>query len=104
MAQASHAYLIPAKSSPGNYLIIPKDHAEDPVDLPGEWWQSVRELLPQVPGLGMHYNLSFNVGKLAGQSVKHLHLWVIPSAAGRPASGKGFARLLAEANGVTAQE
>ncbi len=57
----------------------------------------MRELLPLVPELGEHYNLSLNVGKSAGQSVKHLHFWVIKREGGLGSSGKGLARLISEA-------
>jgi diadenosine tetraphosphate (Ap4A) HIT family hydrolase len=55
-------------------------------------------LLPHIPDLPDDYNLVLNHGALAGQSVKHLHLWVIPRFAGKPSSGKGFARLILEAD------
>lgn len=92
------AYLIEAADSPGNYLIIPKAHAESPVDLPDQWWQEMKILLGRVPNLPAAYNIAMNVGKDAGQSVKHLHFWVIPRASGQAASGKGLARLIHEAN------
>lgn len=50
-----------------------------------------------VPALLDHYNLSFNIGKLAGQTSKHLHMWVVPRSAGQ-AAGKGLATLVSEAS------
>lgn len=104
LAESAGGFMIAASSSPGNYLIVPKIHAEDPAQLPVNWWNEMRELLPQVPELGEHYNLSLNVGKLAGQSVKHLHFWVVKREGGRGSSGKGLARLIAEADSSTIQE
>lgn len=90
--------MVPALQSPSCYLIIPTDHAEAPTDLPDTWWRDVKTLLPQVTELPASYNLSFNIGTEAGQTVKHLHLWVVPRPANTPGSGKGLARLLSEAN------
>lgn len=44
------------------------------------------------------YNISLNIGKLAGQTVKHLHFWVIPRYADTPSTGKGLACLIKDAN------
>jgi histidine triad (HIT) family protein len=98
LAQSDNAFTITPRGAEGNYLIIPKAHAESPLELADNWWQDVKQLLLQVPDLHVPYNLSFNIGKVAGQSVSHLHLWVIPRSEGQPASGKGFARLIAEVN------
>lgn len=93
LAKSDGAFLTENVTFPGNYLIIPATHAESPLELPDEWWKDVKELLPQIPGLTADYNLSFNIGRQAGQTVKHLHLWVIPRTEGQPASGKGFITL-----------
>jgi diadenosine tetraphosphate (Ap4A) HIT family hydrolase len=98
IAESEGAYMIPALQSPGCYLIIPTGHAETIADLPDTWWRDIKALLPKVPELTASYNLSFNIGAEAGQTVKHLHLWVIPRPAHTPSSGKGLARLLSEAN------
>ena len=92
------AYLIEAGSAPGNFLIIPDTHVEALSELPDSWWADVKELLGQVPGLGENYNLSINIGREAGQTVGHLHFWVIPRVSDRPSSGKGFVRLIDEAD------
>lgn len=94
LSQTSGGFLIPAHGSEGNFLIIPKIHAESPQDLPNNWWTDFKQLLAAVPIAQNHYNLSLNVGKHAGQTVKHLHFWVIPRAPGRPTSGKGLAALI----------
>jgi diadenosine tetraphosphate (Ap4A) HIT family hydrolase len=98
VAQTKGAYLMPAHSSPANYLIVPLAHTESPHDLPDDWWASVKELLAKVPGLGDHYNISINLGRNAGQTVKHIHFWIIPRDGDKPSSGKGFASLIHEAD------
>lgn len=98
IAQTDAAYLIRALSSPGNFLIVPKIHTENPADLPADWWVAFAELLGKIPGLGKSYNISLNFGQPAGQTVAHVHFWVIPRAGGQAASGKGLARLIAEAD------
>lgn len=90
--------MIEALGSEGNYLIIPRLHVEMPQDLPVDWWRGVSELLPQVPKFGTDYNLSMNVGKQAGQTVKHLHLWVVPRFENRVDTGRGLANLIDIAN------
>jgi diadenosine tetraphosphate (Ap4A) HIT family hydrolase len=98
VAASANAYLVPAYGSPGCYLIVPEVHTESLLDLPDTWWQEVKGLLPQVPGLTGHYNLSLNMGEHAGQTVKHIHFWVIPRSADQPSGGKGLAGLIAAAN------
>jgi diadenosine tetraphosphate (Ap4A) HIT family hydrolase len=98
IATSAGAYLIEASSSTGNYLIIPRAHIESLLELPDAWWHEVKALLPQVPDLAESYNLSINIGKAAGQSMQHLHFWVVPRAEGQPASGKGLAKLVDEFN------
>lgn len=97
-AASTGAYLISAQSNPGSYLIIPEAHVELVQGLPDTWWHDVKELLPQVPELTPDYNLSFNIGKVAGQTVKHLHLWVIPRPEGQAASNWGLASLIDQVN------
>jgi len=98
IAQTAHTYLLENRSEAGDYLIIPETHTESLMALPDTWWADVKELLMRIPKLAPSYNLSLNIGKLAGQSVKHVHLWIVPRYAGQPASGKGLTRLIAENN------
>ncbi len=79
---------------PGNYLIIPDAHVESPLDLNDTWWADVKALLPKLPLPLTDYNLSFNIGTQAGQTIKHLHLWVIPRKPDEQASGKGLITLI----------
>lgn len=98
IAEIESAYLVQASYGPGNYLIIPAEHIESALNLPDTWWRDVKTLLSRVPDLLESYNLSFNLGEEAGQTIKHLHLWIIPRMAGQPSSGKGLARLIDEAD------
>lgn len=88
------AYLIESESNPGSYLIIPDAHAKAPGELTDKWWADFKTVFAHVPGLGTDYNLSLNVGRESGQTVEHLHFWVVPRRAGRPSSGKGLATLI----------
>jgi diadenosine tetraphosphate (Ap4A) HIT family hydrolase len=94
LAEVPEAYLIDNYQFPGNYLIIPTVHVKSLLDLPDNWWHNVKSLLPQIPGLASNYNLSFNIGPHAGQTIAHLHLWIIPRAADQSSSGKGMISLL----------
>lgn len=94
LAKNGRAYLVENNRFSGSYLIIPEMHVESPLDLPDDWWRDVKELLTQVPAQLVDYNLTFNVGREAGQSVKHLHFWVVPRKADEPASGKGLGALI----------
>jgi diadenosine tetraphosphate (Ap4A) HIT family hydrolase len=94
LAETSGGYLTEAYRSPGNYLIIPSYHAESLFELADSWWTDAKALLAQVPNLTPNYNLSWNIGKLAGQSVSHVHMWVIPRTASQATAGKGLATLV----------
>lgn len=98
LAETAGGFLTTAQSHPGHYLVIPGGHAEAVADLPDDWMRDFKQLVAQVPGLD-HFNISVNVGRRAGQTVKHLHFWIIPRIEGEPASGKGLATLVRHANG-----
>ena len=98
LAETPGGFLLEAKGAPGNYLIIPSHHVEALIDLPDDWWKEFKALLAKVPITLEDYNLSLNMGKAAGQTVKHLHFWIIPRPEGEPASGKGLKVLITEVN------
>ena len=98
IAEVADGFLITAQKQPGNFLIVPAVHTESLADLPDDWWRTVKALLLQVPAPLDHYNISVNIGEHAGQTIKHLHFWVVPRAAGKNASGKGLVTLVADAN------
>jgi diadenosine tetraphosphate (Ap4A) HIT family hydrolase len=81
-----------------NYLILPTYHAEKVTELHDTWWKGVKELMPKVPNLSENFNLSFNIGKESGQTIQHLHLWVIPRYPSQLASGTGLAGLIDKVN------
>lgn len=83
-------------NAPGNYLVIPARHIEDIQSLPADWWKHVAGAFAHLPAQPEHFNISVNYGKPAGQSIRHLHFWIIPREDGKPSSGKGFARLISE--------
>lgn len=94
IVQNERAYLVENTRFSGSYLIIPEAHIESPLDLSDDWWRDVKDLLVKVSAQLEAYNLTFNIGRDAGQSVSHLHLWVVPRKAGEPASGKGLNALV----------
>ena len=98
IAEVDGGYLIEAYNSPGNFLIIPADHIEESADLPDTWWATFKQLLAKVPEPLEHYNISLNFGKNAGQTLSHLHFWIIPRVGGTPASGRGLASLIDTTN------
>lgn len=98
VAETDDAYLITARDSNDRYLIVPRQHVELPTDLSDDWWKDVKQLLINVPDLEIDYNISVNYGKVAGQTVKHLHFWVIPRLLNQPASNKGLGSLIDKVN------
>jgi len=99
LAESADAFLTENHARPDHYLIIPKLHIESPLDLSDTWWHDMKELMAIIPPLSdSHYNISINVGHHAGQTVKHLHFWIVPRPADTPASGKGLASLIEVAN------
>ena len=97
LAATDNAFLIGAQSNPGCFLIVPDTHVETLGELPDTWWAEVKVLLVQVPSLPADYNVSINIGAAAGQTVHHLHFWIVPRMGGHRTSGKGLARLIDEA-------
>ena len=96
VAESGSAFLLRGQFGYGTYLIIPNQHVEALTDLPDTWWVEIKQLLPRIPDLPSDYNLTLNYGKAAGQSVKHLHFWVVPRETGKHSSGKGLASLVFE--------
>jgi diadenosine tetraphosphate (Ap4A) HIT family hydrolase len=80
-------------------LLIPKAHIESLSDLPDDWWADFKALLAKLP-VPETYNLSLNMGSVAGQTLKHLHFWIVPRAEGTPSAGKGLASLIKAVDGT----
>ena len=86
--------------SPGHTLVIPRRHVatyfEATADEQAALWEAVRavkarldaELRPAPDG----YNVGFNVGEAAGQTVMHLHVHVIPRFFGDHPNPRGGVR------------
>lgn len=68
----------------GHTLVIPKFHCEDMLHCPSELLHRVMDVaqrigLAAIKNLGASgVNILTNVGEVAGQSVKHFHVHVIP--------------------------
>lgn len=80
----------------GSYVIIPKSEVSSPFDLTDKEWNDSRELLLTVKKYidktykPDGYNIGWNVGAVAGQSVAHAHMHIIPRYADEPLAGKGI--------------
>lgn len=76
-------------------MIIPFRHVELPFDLSVSEWASIQPLMAEaylrlgecVPD---GFNLGWNVGKVGGQEVSHVHLHVFARFADEPLAGKGI--------------
>ena len=80
----------------GSYVIIPKSEVSSPFDLTDKEWNDSRELLLKVKKYIDEtykpdgYNIGWNVGAVAGQSVEHAHMHIIPRYTDEPLAGKGI--------------
>ncbi len=86
------AFMDRAPRNPGHVLVVPIRHAEGIQDVPAptlahmaEVAQRVVHAIKRTDLKAEGFNLESNTGKVAGQSVFHLHLHVIPRYAGEPA-------------------
>lgn len=84
--------------SDGHTLIIPKRHAETYFDLTNDEIKAIFDLSNKVKELldnKYHpdgYNVGFNVGVHAGQSVMHCHMHIIPRYKGDQENPRGGIR------------
>ena len=80
----------------GSYVIIPKSEVSSPFDLTDKEWADSKELMTKVKNYIDEkykpdgYNIGWNVGQVAGQSVAHAHMHIIPRYADEPLAGKGI--------------
>lgn len=78
------AILDVAPATKGHVLILPKCHAETLLDLPDDKAEKILIVAKKIINAMMKvhgftsYNLIQNNGKLAGQTVNHFHLHLIP--------------------------
>ena len=79
----------------GSGIIIPRAHRETPFDLTAGEWNATFDLLGQVKDrldlehAPQGYNVGWNCGEVAGQSVSHVHMHVIPRYEDEPFAGRG---------------
>ena len=80
----------------GSYVVIPKSEVSSPFELTEKEWADSRKLMLQVKEYidkkykPDGYNIGWNVGPVAGQSVAHAHMHIIPRYADEPLAGKGI--------------
>lgn len=81
---------------PGSGLIIPFQPRETVFDLTPEEWAATFELLQRAKRwideryAPDGYNVGWNNGRFAGQTISQVHLHVIPRFADEPLAGKGI--------------
>ena len=84
--------------SPGHTLVIPKRHIPDYFDLTveeqNELWQLVNrcKVILQDRFHPDGFNIGINVGEMAGQSIFHVHIHLIPRYEGDVKNPKGGVR------------
>ena len=84
------------KTLVGSYVIIPKSHVPTPFDLSMEEWHCTKMMLDTIKQYLDEkyrpdgYNIGWNVGHIAGQTVEYAHLHVIPRFKDEPFAGKGI--------------
>lgn len=89
---------------PGSYLLVPRQHIADDRELPGFWQQTRKWLLQFVPWIdtpGAGRNGITDNGVVAGQTVAHIHEWIVPRIGELPVSEAyhiGPATLIGRAN------
>ena len=84
--------------SKGHTLIIPKRHIPSFFDLTSEEFQALQPILKQAKQniddefIPQSYNIGINDGEHAGQTIKHLHIHLIPRYKGDQENPKGGIR------------
>jgi diadenosine tetraphosphate (Ap4A) HIT family hydrolase len=91
-------YLVHAKDEkmkdlPDRWLIIPAEHVESLEDLPIGWGESLVELIHEA-NIRSGFNLSLNIGADAGQTMPHLHWWLLDRSTDD--LGKGMSWMISE--------
>lgn len=85
------AFMDRAPRNPGHVLVIPIQHADGILDVPaatvGRMAAVAQRIATAITRTDLRadgFNLQSNTGAVAGQSVRHLHLHVIPRFVGEP--------------------
>ncbi|MCL2405250.1 MAG: HIT family protein [Defluviitaleaceae bacterium] len=80
----------------GSYVVIPKSLVGTPFDLSEQEWVDTKRMIDTIKHHLDNemspdgYNLGWNVGRVAGQTVSHAHLHIIPRFDDEPFAGKGI--------------
>ncbi|CAA9567776.1 MAG: hypothetical protein AVDCRST_MAG86-1346 [uncultured Truepera sp.] len=80
----------------GSGLIVTRAPRETPFDLTPEEWAATYDLLQKAKAYLDEtlkpdgYNIGWNVGRVGGQEISHVHLHVIPRFADEPLAGRGI--------------
>lgn len=80
----------------GSGLIVPRERRETVFDLTAEEWAATRALLHEARAYLEEryrpdgYTVGWNAGPVAGQTIPHAHLHVIPRYADEPYAGRGL--------------
>ena len=80
----------------GSYVVIPKSHVPTPFDLTEQEWIDTKKMIDTIKKYLDEkykpdgYNLGWNVGRTAGQTVVYAHLHIIPRFNDEPIAGKGI--------------
>jgi len=87
----------------GSYVIIPKSHVPTPFDMSAQEWNDTKTMMGTIKKYLDEkykpdgYNIGWNVGRTAGQTVPHAHLHIIPRHKDEPFAGKGMRHWLKKA-------
>lgn len=78
-------------------MIIPFRHVETPFDLDEAEWNAMQPLVMQAKSLLDHhnpdgFNMGWNIGRIGGQEVPHVHLHIFARFADEPFAKSGIRR------------
>jgi len=91
--------------SRGHPLVMPRHHRDSVFDMTPEEVQACMELITEERKLLVEefspdgYNIGFNIGPAAGQSIRHVHIHLIPRYQGDVENPQGGVRHVIPNNG-----
>ena len=80
----------------GSFVIIPKSYVPTPFDMSEQEWADTKKMMGVIKQYIDEkykpdgYNIGWNVGPIAGQTVSYAHLHIIPRHKDEPFAGKGI--------------